>query len=110
MNGQCAFCWSRHVRRAVPLAAGRMAPGSRLLMECRDCEKWFWADTGEEVPRLFEICATSLVNPRRCLEEIRQVLNSGGSGFPRRRAAEFNRLCSDCLNARFLTGSVALPG
>ena len=29
-------------------------------MECKDCEKWFWADSGEEVVKLFEICLTSV--------------------------------------------------
>lgn len=75
---------------------------SRRLMECADCEKWYWADSGEEVVRLFEICSTSMIDPKSCLEDVRDVLNSGGTGFPRRRTAEFNRLCSDCLNARFV--------
>jgi hypothetical protein len=69
-------------------------------MECPECEKWYWADSGEEVVRLFEICSTSMIDPKSCLEDVREVLNSGGTGFPRRRTAEFNRLCSDCLNAR----------
>ncbi|MEN6311489.1 MAG: hypothetical protein ABFD80_08130 [Acidobacteriota bacterium] len=75
-------------------------------MECRQCEKWFWADSGEEVARLFEICATSLIQPGFCDEAIREVLNSGGSGFPRRRAAEFNQICSDCLNAWLMADKV----
>jgi len=70
-------------------------------MQCEDCEKWYWADTGEEVVRLFEICSTSMIEPRSCLEEVREVLNSGGTGFPRRRTAEFNQLCGECMNARF---------
>jgi hypothetical protein len=101
MDIMCPFCWNRNVspvggfRNARPFA-------SRGLMECGDCEKWYWADTGEEVVRLFEICSTSLIDPRSCLEDIREILNSGGTGFPRRRTAEFNRLCSDCLNGRFV--------
>jgi hypothetical protein len=75
--------------------------GSHRLFECGDCEKWYWTDTGEEVARLFEICATSMIDPRSCLEDVREVLNSGGTGFPRRRTAEFNRLCSDCMKGRF---------
>jgi hypothetical protein len=70
-------------------------------MACPDCEKWYWADTGEEIERLFDICETSVVNPGRCYEEVRQILNSGGITFPRRRAADFNQVCSDCLNGRF---------
>jgi hypothetical protein len=71
------------------------------LIECPECEIWYWADTGEQVPRLFEICPIAVIDPRSCLEEVREVLNSGGAGFPRRRTGEFNRLCTDCLEARF---------
>ena len=103
MDGRCPFCWNRNV---VPVGQPRTGPGgpcaTRRLMECADCEKWYWADSGEEVVRLFEICSTSVVDPRSCLEDVREILNSGGTGFPRRRTAEFNRLCSDCLNARFV--------
>jgi hypothetical protein len=77
-------------------------------MECGDCEKWYWADSGEEVVRLFEICSTSMIDPRSCLDEVREVLNSGGTGFPRWRTAEFNRLCSDCPNARLVRGRDAV--
>jgi len=103
VDGRCPFCWNRNV---VPVGQPRTGPGgpfaTRRLMECADCEKWYWADSGEEVVRLFEICSTSVVDPRSCLEDVREILNSGGTGFPRRRTAEFNRLCSDCLNARFV--------
>ena len=103
MDGRCPFCWSRNVTSVGQPGAGQGGPfASRRLMECAECEKWFWADTGEEVVRLFEICSTSMIDPKSCLEDVREVLNSGGSGFPRRRTAEFNRLCSDCLNARFV--------
>ena len=102
MDGRCPFCWNRNVSPVGQPPAGRGSPFARKLMECDDCEKWYWADTGDEVARLFEICSTSMVDPKSCLEDVREVLNSGGSGFPRRRTAEFNRLCSDCLNARFV--------
>lgn len=102
MDARCPFCWNRNVSPVGPPAGGgggRFA--SRSLMQCEDCEKWYWSDTGEEVVRLFEICSTSMIDPRSCLEEVREVLNSGGTGFPRRRTAEFNQLCGECLNARF---------
>jgi len=103
VDGRCPFCWNHNVSPVGQPAAGRGTPfASRRLMECGDCEKWYWADTGEEVVRLFEICSTSMIDPKSCLEDIREVLNSGGSGFPRRRTAEFNQLCSDCLKARFV--------
>ncbi|MGB8959392.1 MAG: hypothetical protein WCC00_10350 [Candidatus Aminicenantales bacterium] len=103
MDGKCPFCWSRNVTAVGQPGAGQGGPfAARRLMECAECEKWYWADSGEEVVRLFEICSTSMIDPKSCLEDVREVLNSGGSGFPRRRTAEFNRLCSDCLNARFV--------
>ncbi len=102
MPRRCPFCWSGNVRPSGGAA------GFRPLAECGDCEKWFWCDSGEEVPRLFTLCATALTRPGRCDETIRGVLNSGGSGFPRRRAAEFNHLCSECRHARFLPGGMGL--
>jgi hypothetical protein len=51
-------------------------------MACPECEKWFWAGTGVEVDRLFEVCETSIINPSRCHAEIRELLNSAGTGFP----------------------------
>ena len=107
MDGRCPFCWSQQVSRVAHLTGPREAADSRMLLECRECEKWFRADSGEEVPRLFEICVTPLLSPHRCPEEVREIMNSGGSAFPRRRAAEFNRLCSDCLNARFMAERIA---
>ncbi len=102
MDARCPFCWNKSESPVGPPAADRGGwSASRSLMQCRDCEKWYWADTGEEIVRLFEICATSMIDPRSCLEEVREVLNSGGTGFPRRRTAEFNQLCSECLNGRF---------
>ena len=103
MDERCPYCWNRNVNPVGQPPAGRgAASAARQLMECGDCEKWYWADTGEEVVRLFEICSTSMIDPKGCLEDVREVLNSGGSGFPRRRTAEFNRLCSECLNAKFV--------
>ena len=102
MDRRCPFCWNENVSLVGRAAASPRSMIWGRLMECGDCEKWYWADTGEEVARLFEICSTSMIDPKGCLEDIREVLNSGGTGFPRRRTAEFNRLCSDCLNARFV--------
>ncbi|MHB8094993.1 MAG: hypothetical protein ACYDH0_08625 [Candidatus Aminicenantales bacterium] len=107
MDGRCPFCWDRNVRRVLTQTASRGGGRLRQLMECADCEKWYWADTGEEVPRLFEICSTSIVQPGRCCEEIREVLGSGGVGPPRRRLAEFNWLCGECPHGRFVAGKSA---
>jgi hypothetical protein len=101
MDGRCPFCWNTNVSAVSRNHEGRRRSFGGELMECRDCEKWFWAETGEEVPRLFEICVTCLINPKSCLEEVRDLLNSGGNAFPRYRTGEFNRLCSDCLSGAF---------
>ncbi len=104
---RCPFCWSSSISYVSSLA-GRCADADvKMLRECRDCEKWFRADSGDEVPRLFEICATPFMDPARCDEDIRTILYSGGVDFPRRRAAEFNRLCTDCRHSRFLSEAPA---
>lgn len=102
MEARCPFCWNRNVSRVGPPLRRPGAGGARHLMECLDCEKWYWEGTGTEVPRLFEICATAVVNPGRCCGEIREVVNSGGVRWPRRRAAEFNWLCGECPDGRFM--------
>jgi len=107
MSEQCPFCWSKNINRVAVLSGNGTAAATRRLMECGECEKWFWAGSGQEVPKLFEICVTSLLNPGHCDREIREILASGGNGFPRRRVAEFNRLCSDCPNSRFIAGNIA---
>lgn len=102
MDGRCPSCWGHNVSR---IGRDRRGDGGRAaahLMECGDCEHWYWAENGEEVPKLFEVCATAMVRPERCLAEIRDVLNSGRNGFPRYRTGEYNRLCCDCPNGRFL--------
>jgi ribosomal protein S27E len=94
MNAKCPFCWDRNT---VRIAAGR-------IIACEDCERWYWADSGQEIARLCEICATPLIEPQRCFEDVRELLSSGGTAFPRQRTAEFNRLCSLCPNGRFGAG------
>ena len=102
MDIRCPFCWDRNVSRVGPPLRSHGTEAGRQLMECRDCEKWYWEDTAREVPRLFEICATAVVDPGRCCNEIREVVSSGGVRWPRRRAAEFNWLCSECPQSRFM--------
>ena len=108
MNGRCPFCWDRRVSRVGAGTRGtkRVDAASRLLA-CEDCERWYWADSGQEVLRLCEICTTPKIDPGRCFEDIRELLGSGGSAFPRQRTAEFNRICSLCPNARFAPGPLA---
>lgn len=108
MKGRCPFCWDRNVSRVGESAAGpNSARASTWLMECDHCEKWFWADSGEEVPRLFEVCSTAWIAPFQCFDEIRNLLYGEEKAFPRWRAAEFNTICGDCQNARFVQRRMA---
>ncbi len=107
MDGRCPFCLGQGTSPVARAVEPRSGVEVLCLMACPDCEKWYWAETGEEVERLFDICETSVINPSRCYEEVRLALNSGGNTFPRRRAAEFNQVCSDCLHARFTAGKKA---
>lgn len=105
MNGRCPFCLDRNVSRIDESPRGSMrGNAANRLMVCDDCERWFWADTGREVVRLCEICTTPLTDPERCFGDVRELLGSGGSVFPRQRTAEFNRICSLCPNGRFAPG------
>jgi len=101
MYRRCPVCWNPNVSRVGATASGRGPSLPGQLMECGECESWFWAETGEEIVRLSDICTSAIVDPGHCLSEVREVLNSGGNGVPRSRTGEFNRLCSDCISGRF---------
>jgi hypothetical protein len=102
MSEICPFCWSKNVKRVGPRPKNGASRADRNLLECQDCEKWFWAGTEEEVPTLFLSCQTAYLHPRKCYPEVLEVALSGGSGFPKRRWAEFNHLCADCPNGRYV--------
>ncbi len=94
MKRQCPFCWSDRVRSVRSTAGERTAPADRFLLECLDCEKWFWANSGEEIPRLYEVCETAVLNPVRCFPELREAVL--WDDLSPSRQAEFNFLCSQC--------------
>jgi hypothetical protein len=108
MEGRCPFCWSPNVNRVGASPGKRPRDGYGGLMECADCERWYWTGSSHEIPLLFEICATLMIRPGLCPEEVRGIVCSGGNTFPRRRAAELNHLCSQCLRARFLPDKASL--
>ncbi|MFP4081821.1 MAG: hypothetical protein ACLFVG_03575 [Candidatus Aminicenantes bacterium] len=74
-NSRCPFCWGGNIR---PVYASAENPGhnSRLLMECGDCEKFFWNDTREPVFSLPALCHTLTEHPEICYLGV-----SGPSGF-----------------------------
>lgn len=101
MKDRCPFCWDKNVRLVGQVRGAKAGEGTKRMMLCPDCERWYWADSAEEIHELFTACETGALHPGKCCEEIRQVLNSGGHGFPRRRLAEFNFLCSECPDRKF---------
>jgi hypothetical protein len=104
MINECPFCWSRNIKQVGAYSDQRGPGGSAKLMECGDCEKWYWADRGREAPALFLQCRTAILHPQRCLEEIRRVQQASGTGIPRSRLAEFNHLCTECPYGKFAPG------
>lgn len=99
MKRQCPFCWGAGLRTHRPSAGGSGWAPAFFLLECPECEKWFWAHSGEEVPLLYEICETAARNPGSCLPELREaVLWAGPSPS---RQTEFNFLCIHCRHRSF---------
>ena len=96
----CPFCWERRVRTIS--GAEEKFPGhaGRKLMLCETCETWFWSDNGQPVEELCRACITPRIAPALCLIDVRRALASRG-GWPKRRTAELNFLCSDCPHRRF---------
>jgi hypothetical protein len=100
MIKRCPFCWSEDVKRV----ASRNGDGrSGHIKECRECEKWYWEENDEDAGSLFTHCDTPLLRPSRCYPEVLEVIQSGGSGFPRRRWAEFNHLCAGCPYGHYIS-------
>jgi hypothetical protein len=87
------------VRPVGLTAAGGSGPGRSGLLECPDCEKWFWAHSGEEVPLLYEVCETAARDPDACFPDLREAVLWAGLSPSRR--AEFNFLCAQCRSRSF---------
>jgi hypothetical protein len=107
MGSYCPFCLGARVKVVGGQAKARSAEFKGTLMECEECEKWYWADREKEAAALFRHCQTPSINPGRCYQEVRDVVLSPGLGSVRMRLAEFNHLCAECPNARFRPGPVA---
>jgi hypothetical protein len=102
MNSECPFCLGRNI---VEVAAGGNGRSVDYLMLCEECERWFWASDGEEVPDLSRVCQTVIREPQKCIEEILHPLRSGFWSSPRQKTVELNLLCSACDHRCFF-----LPG
>ena len=102
MGRRCPFCWGRRIKHVGASPKDRLPGTNGHLLECQNCEKWYWSGQGTEATALFMHCVTTVLHPHRCYEEIREIVLSPGNGFPRRRLAEFNHLCAECSSGRFV--------
>jgi hypothetical protein len=101
MGERCPFCWGQNVAPVGTDPDSRSSRGDDRLVQCQECEKWYWADRQVEVPVLFDHCLTLRLRPGSCYEEVRAIALSGGSGFLRRRIGELNHLCAGCPGGHF---------
>jgi len=100
MVRQCPFCWDLRTRKVarVPLdGTGRV----RVLLECPDCEKWYWEDSAEEVLDLPGLCANRNRDLDRCPESGVETGRLERFWSPKTKVREFNHICSECSRKRF---------
>jgi hypothetical protein len=102
MKRRCPFCLDADVAPVGPIAVDGRRCAALLLMECPDCEKWYVAESGAEIPSLCATCTTPRTDPGRCYPEVRAAAGSTGAGIPRRRLSEFNHLCGGCPHRHFV--------
>ncbi len=101
MDKQCPFCWDQNIRKLAQVVLNG-AGQTRSLMECLDCEKWYWEDSGEEIFELAELCQTLVMEPEKCDEVIISPIRSDYFSSPKTKLKEFNHICSECANKRFV--------
>jgi len=100
MARQCPYCWDQNVTQMaeVPLnGTGR----TRVLLECSDCEKWYWEDSAEEVRELAGLCLNLVREPSRCGKVTVRPRKAGRFWSPESKIREFNHICSECSRKRF---------
>jgi hypothetical protein len=100
MDNRCPFCWgknTRNIAKVVTNGNGQI----RNLLECLECEKWFWQDSGEEIFELAELCLTLQKDPMKCTDVIIHPIRAGYFNSPRTKIKEFNHICSECSFKRF---------
>ncbi len=97
----CPFCWGKNIL----LIDKEIVSGSkktRSLMECVECEKFYWDGTEVEVINLSEKCKTKIYEPKKCYEDVKNPLRSGFLTYPKQKVKEFNQICSVCPNRKFV--------
>jgi hypothetical protein len=100
MEKKCPFCWGQKIRKVVEVALNGTGQ-TRNLLECMECEKWFWDDSGEEIFELAELCQTMMAEPTKCTDVIIHPIRAGYFRSPKTKIKEFNHICSECSYKRF---------
>lgn len=98
---RCPFCWGENI---IPINNVNANDSNRTrdLMECIECERFYWEETGAEVINLSEICKTISSEPRKCYQDVKDPHRSGFLTYPKQKIKELNQLCSTCPNRQFI--------
>ena len=100
MPRQCPFCWDQHIMKVAKVSLNGTGR-TRVLLECGDCEKWYWEDSGEEVRELAGLCLNRIGWPVRCEEVVVHPTRESRFASPATKIREFNHICSECSQKRF---------
>lgn len=96
----CPFCLGENIT-FIDFVKANNIENSRPLMECIDCEKFYWNDDGKEIKHLSGSCETILMNPAKCDEDVRKGHTNGKANYDRRKIEEFDLLCGSCSHRKF---------
>lgn len=96
----CPFCWGKNILLIHNVSLNG-SERTRSLMECFECEKFYWNGTEEEIINLSEICKTKNLEPTKCYEDVKNPLRSGFLTYPKQKVIELNLICSECPNRQF---------
>jgi hypothetical protein len=99
-EAMCPFCLGENIK-FIDFVRVDGLENSRPLMECNECEKFFWNDDGKEIKHLSESCATLLMSPEKCYEEVRIASMAGIINYDKRKTEEFDLLCGSCSHRKF---------
>lgn len=100
MKKECPFCWDHNVRGLTAISGNGLSDDQ--LMFCDECERWYLAETGEEVTDLAELCLTIVHEPEKCIEDVLYPLRNGFLPSATQKAIELNLLCTECPHSCFL--------
>jgi hypothetical protein len=101
MDNECPFCWGKNTREIAKVISNGKGQTKNLL-ECLECEKWFWKDSRDEVFELAELCQTMMRQPIKCTDVIIHPIRVGYFRSPKTKIKEFNHICSECPHKRFV--------